>query len=144
MKRIIVICLLAFVAVSVGCSSGNVGLKGTVVFTDDKTPVPNGIICFDSGTINARGTIKSDGTFVMGSLKETDGLPPGDYRVFFIDVQEQTGERTGAPGDASEPVYTSLIDSKYLSPDRSGLTANVTKDTKTLSFELDRNPNTKR
>lgn len=122
-----------------GCGS-NLAVSGKVVFSDDKAPVPNGIICFDSGTINARGTIQSDGTFRMGSMKETDGLPPGTYKVFFIDVQEQTGVIKGSGADADEPIYTSLIDSKYLSSTTSGLTTEVTSSTKELSFELDRNP----
>ena len=124
----------------VGCGSGNLAVSGKVVFSDDKAPAPNGVICFDSGTISSRGTIQSDGTFKMGSLKEADGLPPGNYKVFFVDVQEQTGVIKGAAGDADEPIYTSLIDIKYLSPETSGLTTEVTSTTKELSFELDRNP----
>ncbi|MDR1959108.1 MAG: hypothetical protein LBQ54_08710 [Planctomycetaceae bacterium] len=141
MKRTISLFLLFFVFAAVGCGNNNVGLKGKVVFADDKSPVPNGIIRFDSGTVISRGTIHSDGTFTMGSLKETDGLPPGTYKVFFTDVHEQTGEsKASSDGSPGEPIYTSLIHKKYLSAGTSGLSQTINASTQELNFELERNP----
>jgi hypothetical protein len=76
----------------------------------------------------------------MGSLKETDGLPPGTYKVFFFDVHEQTGTSKTPDGTPGEPTYTSLIHKKYLSASTSELTQTVESSTKELNFELDRNP----
>lgn len=139
MKKSALFALLLCALISVGCSE-NVSITGKVTFSDDNAPAPNGIICFDSGANVARGTIKSDGTFKMGTLKEADGLPAGSYKVFFVDVREETGKAKTSDGSEGEPIYTSLIDSKYLSPDTSELTAVVNKDTKELNFSLDRNP----
>lgn len=139
MKRVSVLSLLFLICAFSGCSN-NVRINGNVTF-DDGTPAPTGIVCFDSGSYIARGNIKSDGTFVMGSVKETDGLPPGNYKVFFIDVHKETGKSPTSDGSEGEPIYTSLIADKYDSPETSDLTAEVKADTKTLNFQLERNPN---
>ncbi|MDR1492472.1 MAG: hypothetical protein LBT05_07110 [Planctomycetaceae bacterium] len=131
--------ILLFVLCFAGCGS-NVGLKGKVVFSDDKSPISCGTICFDSGSVLSRGTIRSDGAFTMGLLKETDGLPSGTYKVFFIDVHGQTGTSKTSDGTPGEPIYTSLIHKKYLSANTSELTQTVDASTKELNFELDRNP----
>ncbi|MDR3108163.1 MAG: carboxypeptidase-like regulatory domain-containing protein [Planctomycetaceae bacterium] len=144
MKHIPYFVLLLMIAYLTGCGNNNVGLKGKVVFADNKEPVPRGLIYFDNGTMQSRGTIRSDGTFTMGSLKELDGLPPGTYKVFFADVHEQTGETKSSDGGSGEPIYTSLINEKYLNIDTSGLSKTVEASTKQIDFELERNPNFKK
>ena len=131
----------------VGCSK-MVPLKGTVVFSDDGSPVPNGTICFTDGKQVARGTIKPDGSFEMGFVGMNDGMPPGQYTVYFFGVTPpnsgsgDTVEAVNAMGD-KVPVgvmgkRTPLIDPKYDSPTSSGLQAEVTAKTKTLEFKVDR------
>lgn len=130
---------LAFL-VFVGCS-GNVKSGGTVVFSDDGSPVPCGTICFATDTFLARGDIV-DGKFTLGSESEKDGLPPGEYRVYFSAVEEAIDEgEADENGVKPEPTYVSLIDLKYLSADTSGLTQKIDGSTKnSLEFKLDRNP----
>ena len=58
-----------------GCSN-HVPLRGTVTFSDDGAPLPNGMVIFEAGAFSAVGPIKPDGTYRVGSLKENDGIPP--------------------------------------------------------------------
>lgn len=131
MNRIFGLVLVVFVVAVCGCGS-NVTLKGTVVFSDDKSPVPTGTVCFSTSTFFARGSIKN-GAFEMGSLGAADGLPPGKYQVYFTDVVAESGKDT-----SGEPSYTSLIDAKYNSAATSGLEQEVTASTKSITLEVDR------
>ncbi|MBR4753173.1 MAG: hypothetical protein IK077_15590 [Thermoguttaceae bacterium] len=103
----------------VGCSK-NVGMSGKVTFSDDGSPLTTGMICFQSATALSRGHMKEDGTFVIGSLKESDGLPKGDYVVYFSGATEQDG--TDASG---MPRFKSLLDLKYTSPEETPLKISV-------------------
>ncbi|MGL4943730.1 MAG: hypothetical protein ACRC46_11130 [Thermoguttaceae bacterium] len=131
MNRVFGFVFVVLVIVVCGCGP-NVTLKGTAVFSDDKSPVPSGTVCFSTPTFFARGAIKN-GVFEMGSLGAADGLPPGKYQVYFTDVVTETGKDT-----SGEPSYTSLIDAKYNSAATSGLEQEVTASTKSITFELDR------
>ena len=68
------------IMISAGCSDKK-PMRGKVTFADDGSPLTRGIVVFQSDTILARGTIKQDGTYVMGSEKEKDGIPKGEYKV---------------------------------------------------------------
>ena len=144
--------LIAFVGLSLfiillaGCSK-NVTLKGTVVFSDDNTPVTGGVIIFTDGKHASRGTINADGTFEMGFVGTTDGIPPGTYSVYFWGVVSEssgetmtainphTGEKMEIP---SMGTHTPLIDPKYDKPETSGLQVEVTRQTKAREFKVDR------
>ena len=117
-----------------GCSSGTVPLSGKVVFSDDGAPVPIGTVCFSDGKSASRGTIKEDGTFVMGFVRMEDGIPPGRYTVYFIGVELPDPAKDQASMDNTSP----LIDRKYTKPDTSGLEVEITAATKTMEFKLDR------
>ena len=83
--------------------------------------------------ITSRGNIKPDGTFVVGTDKETDGLPPGTYQVYI------TGSDKAIPvGEYGSYNYEPQINKKYENADTSGLTAEVNASTKTLDFKVDR------
>ena len=140
MKNLLRFIPLFFLGCLVGCS-GNIPVSGRVVFSDDESPVPVGYICFDSGRSVSRGQIKPDGTYVMGTAKTADGVPPGQYDVYFISTEAVVGEsdNTGESGQG-EPVYMSFLDEKYMSASQSGLTANIEGPTKNLEFKVDRNP----
>ena len=103
------------------------------VISDDRSPVPAGTICFVEGSFVARGDLSTDGTFVVGSLTANDGLPPGTYNVYFMDVHKELGYDGGGM-----PIVEALIDAKYSSPDTSGLTVNVDRSTRNVEFEVDR------
>ena len=115
-----------------GCNS-NVPLRGKVVFSDDGSPVPIGTVMMSTGTYLARADLKPDGTFVVGSLKETDGLPAGIYRVSIAGAKKIIGYK--ASGDE---ILESLIDEKFEDRDTSGITIDVTSSTKFIEIPVDR------
>jgi len=155
MKSLTYCCLFLFLIGTAGCGSGFVPLRGTVTFSDDGSPLTTGSVYFDNGKALARGKINEDGTYVVGSLKNNDGLAPGHYRVY---VQAIGPDPSGAlepmgpagPGtdasDASAPrlrVAVSLVDAKFNSAETSGLELNVDRKTKTHDIVVDRNPHVK-
>ena len=107
---------------------GNTVLRGKVAYSDDGSPVPTGIICFETGTFLARGTIKSDGTYVISS-----SLPLGIYHVYIHGAEKTVG--LNADG---EPIVEPLIDSRWTDPARSGLAIDITLTTKTVDILVDR------
>jgi len=115
----------------VGCGK-NVGMTGKVTFSDDGSPLTSGTICFQSATGLSRGQMKEDGTFVIGSEKEADGLPKGDYSVYFSGAVEIEGT-----DDMGMPKAKSLVDMKYTSPESTPLKISVTGKDK-LDLKVDR------
>jgi len=111
-----------------GCG-GNVGLSGKVYFSDDKSPVPLGTVGLeaDSGSHIARGDIQPNGTFVVGSLKSNDGLPPGKYRG-----------SVSASKHVGNGIFETLIDPKFGNVATSGITIDITKKTRNFNIEVDR------
>ena len=119
--------LLAFfsalaLSLCIGCSN-HVGLSGTVVFSDNGEPVPSGEVQLATPTFLARATIKQDGSFVVGSYKEGDGIPPGTYSIAVHSY------------DSNE---NSLIDLKYADAGTSGLSIAIDKTTRSFKIEVDR------
>ena len=93
---------------------------GKVVFKDGQ-PVRNGTIeleSLDFGT-TATGTIREDGTFVLGTYAPTDGAAAGKHRAIVVQliIADGTVKHTK---DHGLPV-----DSKYGRYETSGLTAEV-------------------
>ena len=113
-----------------GCSD-KVGLNGKVVFSDDGSQLTTGTVCFETDTYLSRGELKPDGTFVLGSLKESDGLPPGKYRVYISDAENVT-VRNGIES------YESMIDEKYTSARTSGIEIDVARSMKPVEIKVDR------
>jgi len=129
----LVLCVLIFS----GCGSKNYQLTGKVTFSDDGSPVPAGTIFFTDGAFMSQGAIKPDGTYVVGTMDKTDGIPPGEYKVYFGGVNSV--EEYDPYGDGfTQAKYTPLIDSKYASADTSGLTFTADGKTKTFDVQLDR------
>jgi hypothetical protein len=134
MLRFHTFCSLALLLVFlVGCGNGNVSLKGKITFSDDGSPLTEGTVAFLKDGKQSRGTIKEDGTYVVGTEKTTDGLPPGKYQVIVsalksIPIDEENGIYN----------YEQLIDRKYERPETSGLTIEVNASTKTFDFQVDR------
>ena len=115
-----------------GCS-GNVSLKGTVTFSDDGSPVPKGTVAFVQGGKMSRGTIKEDGSYVVGTEKEADGIPPGTYQVFI------SGAKISTVIDAyNNAVHEPLIDTKYENPETSGLSVVIPAEKNTYDIKVDR------
>ena len=114
---IVCLCTLLFS----GCGD-KVGVKGTVKFTDG-TPLTTGEVQFLTPTYVASGTIQPDGTYVISSLKEGDGIPKGKYGVA-VRANESAGSSATLSAEDAKPLM-SLIDLKYNSPDTSDLTCDV-------------------
>jgi hypothetical protein len=106
-----------------------VPLSGKVTFSDGE-PVTFGNVFFVTPMTLAQAPIQKDGTYIVGSMKETDGMPKGEYQVYVV-VEEVTSREVGGQ---SVTTYTSLIDAKHTTPETSGLT--FTADGKTKKFDI--------
>ena len=110
------------VSLCVGCS-GNTQVTGHVTF-DDGTPLTVGDVIFESATMQARGVLDQSGRYVLGSTRASDGVPPGQYRVYISGAMEPTGRMIG-DDRTPRPEMRSLIDTKHASPETSELTCDV-------------------
>ncbi|MCL2623534.1 MAG: hypothetical protein FWD31_07710 [Planctomycetaceae bacterium] len=141
-----------------GCGNGLVNLRGTVTFSDDGSPLTTGFVIFDNGKDRARGKIKENGTYTVGSLSDNDGLKPGHYRVYVQAIGSDpsgalapmdtsaAGPGMASPSDANIPrlrQQVALVDSKFSSADTSGLELNIDRSTKSYDIVVDRNPQVK-
>ncbi|MGL4943494.1 MAG: hypothetical protein ACRC46_09925 [Thermoguttaceae bacterium] len=128
-KMLFVLC--CFASLVLGCNSGKVPMHGTVVFSDNNEPLSVGTVCFDNGKIQARGGIKPDGTYVLGTDDEKDGLPLGTYRVCVMGALQPSQQ--GAMGG-----HKSTINSKFADLSTSGITVEVDGKSNTFDFKVDR------
>jgi hypothetical protein len=113
---------LAVVAV-VGCGrSGLHPVRGRVAFADG-SPLATGrvVVSYGDGKASS-GSINPDGTFRVGTLKQSDGMRPGTYRVAvkdaYVEVQKN-GETVSEP----------LIHQRFADPATSGLEFTVPEKT---------------
>jgi hypothetical protein len=119
----------------VGCGGkGQVPVRGKLVYADNEQPVKElaGFeVIFTSEKLrtNARGTIQEDGTFQLGTAKENDGAPPGEY-VVTVTQPFREPERPYV-GDR-------VVDPAYEDPAKSDLKAEVTADKNEFVFKLRR------
>jgi hypothetical protein len=118
MKHILFYHTLIALLIFTGCNNGKVGLGGKVTYTDG-TPLTVGEVCFETDTYMARGALKKDGSYVVGSVSEKDGLPKGTYRVYISGADQMISEPDGMQ------LPESLIDEKYRQSTTSGLTVDV-------------------
>ena len=122
--------VLFFGLLATGCGR-NVPLQGKVMY-EDGTPITVGMVHFASETVLARGAIRPDGTFVVGTLHQADGLPPGEYKVYILGAEEMVPgsmrdlgvDSMGVPIQ-SMPAFQQLVDRKYMSADQTPLTCTV-------------------
>ena len=124
-----------------GCGSGNFSVSGKVVFSDDDSPVPMGTVAFESGSHLFRGLIKPDGTFVMGSSKAEDGVPPGKYRVYVLAEKVTSTPTGGKTSDGEDEVLIEteqLVDAKFTRGSTSGIEIDITGSAKDLEIKVDR------
>ena len=133
MMKNIVFCILSLLLLFTGCEGGKVGLKGKIVFSDDGSPLPIGTVCFESDNYLSRGHLKPDGTFAVGSLKQTDGFPSGTYRVYVTGATKVVGQ-----DQEGNDLYEPLINEKFFSGKTSGLTIDVTPSTQYFEVVVDR------
>ena len=70
-----------------GCSD-KVKVRGKITFSDDQSPLTIGQVRFQSTTMQARGVLKSDGSYALGTVSEKDGIPKGTYTVAIVDAHD--------------------------------------------------------
>lgn len=124
----LVICCISFLN---GCG-GNPSLKGKVTFADG-SPLTVGTVVLDNGSTLSRATIQPDGTFVVGTAKAKDGIPPGTYKVYITGAAEMLDN----PEGRFPPPTRQLIHSKHADVKTSGLVVTVEQSNKPLEIQVD-------
>jgi hypothetical protein len=118
----------------VGCSSGRYPVHGQLVYADTEAPVVElaGFeVIFTSQALgtSARGTIQKDGSFQLGTVKDNDGAPPGEYVVTLTQ-----------PFREPERPYVGdrVVDRAYEDPANTDLKAEVKREKNEFLFKLRR------
>ena len=97
---------------------------GTVLYQDK--PVRNATVVFyvGEGGETASGTTDEHGTFTLTTAEESDGVPPGQYRVTvsLADEADEEDVSEDRPGPSGE-----RIPAKYARPETTKLEAVVTE-----------------
>jgi hypothetical protein len=137
MKNMFFYVTLTALLIFVGCHNGNVGLSGKVTYTDG-TPLTVGEVCFETDTYVARGTLEKDGTYVVGSISKSDGLPKGTYRVYISGADKMVS------GPDGMQLPESLIDEKYRKSTTSGLTIDIPISGGKYNITVESNPKVKK
>ena len=107
-----------------GCGSGGSSVKGQVTF-DDGTPLTVGTVTFETKLYQFIGNIKKDGTYQMMTDGVKPGIPNGEYRVAITNAFEPTGKLVEVSKDTMQEEMRQLIDEKFQTASRSGLTCEV-------------------
>ncbi len=118
-----------------GCGSkGLHPVHGKLVYADKEDPVKElaGFeVIFTSEKLgkSARGTIQKDGSFQLGTVKDNDGAPPGEYVVTLTQ-----------PFREPERPYVGdrVVDRAYEDPATSDLKAEVKSEKNEFLFKLRR------
>jgi len=121
------------VLLAAGCG-GNVKVTGKVTFPDGE-PLTTGQVVFENEKISAMGKLTGDGTYTLGTDKESNGIPKGQYRVYITgavtygdppQIPAATGGTYNPAGNSGLlPSSISLIDRKFRSAETSELVADV-------------------
>jgi hypothetical protein len=134
-RRDWLILLLAVSVVVAGCSQdAKLGhVHGTVRI--DGKPLTTGAVRFtpDAGRA-ATGTIQSDGSYTLGTYKQSDGALVGTHKVTVI-ANEESGDLRPVyqmAGQKSKP----LVPEKYMAVGTSGLTFDVKPGDNKADFDL--------
>ena len=117
-----------------GCSQDTRGRVDTIQVTGKVKvagqPLKNGTITFVpvGGTNTASGEIQ-EGAYSLTTYAKGDGAPPGDYKVAISAYLSKP--EMGKPAERAIP-------EKYFNAESSGLTATVSKQSRSIDFDLDR------
>jgi len=120
-----------------GCESDSkVGSVHGVVRLDGK-PLATGTVRFlPAAGRAATGKIQSDGTFSLGTYKESDGALVGKHQVaiiaFEVGPMPIRTEGGRPPATPTKP----LVPKRYMAPGTSGLTAEVKPGNNEFEFDL--------
>ena len=112
-------------------------VKGRVMYLGFPIHVGSLLFVPTAGGPSAQGMIDKDGNYVMGTYDETDGVPPGEYKVMITAFTAPGGE--GLPEDAADgnAGVVSIVPERYGDLDKSGLVVNVKAGVdNTFDFDL--------
>lgn len=143
-KKIFGWVVVAVIICAAGCSN-KVKVSGKVTFPDG-SPLTVGKVAFETETFVATGALNEDGTYILGSESERDGIPPGLYKVYVAGAMKQIGTQdmnvpTASAGGGqvgttmAMPVVVPAIAAKYSKADTSEITCEV-KKSMTFNFEV--------
>jgi hypothetical protein len=123
---------LALALLSAGCGSSTiVPARGKVVFPDG-TPLKGGMVTTQPvggpSKVSARGQIRPDGTFQLGTFTDDDGVEVGEHRVLIVPPEASTVNERNPPRPT--------IDRRFRRFESSGLTITVTRDPARNVFTL--------
>jgi hypothetical protein len=110
---------------TLGCSD-KITVKGTVKFSDGE-PLTKGEVFFGNaaGTHQYYGSIKPDGSFSLGGLKDGEGIPAGKYSVWLVRVNlTEYGTDERGRGWVNETI---IVDPRFEQPQTSGLSFDIDK-----------------
>jgi hypothetical protein len=112
-----------------GCSSAS-GELPTLIPTKGKVtykgkPLTSGVVRFEPDGYGraAAGRIESDGSFVLRTYKDGDGVVPGSHRVYVTETADKTLARDRAF-------------KKFTQPTTSGVTAEVSAEKTEFTIDL--------
>jgi hypothetical protein len=117
-KRFSVILFAAVCFLSViGCSN-NVPLRGRVL-DQEGNPITVGMVNFVSDKGLSRAKIQPDGSYTVGTLKQSDGLPPGTYKVYVTNAEVPLAPKEPPKGPqrldaAGQPILPMMFNTRKL------------------------------
>jgi len=137
--------VIVVVLCATGCSS-KVKVSGKVTFPDG-SPLTVGKVAFETESFVATGVLQEDGTYILGTESERDGIPPGLYKVYVAGAMQQIGTQdmkvatTSASGGQESttmamPMFVPAVAPKYSKADTSGIICEV-KKSMTFDFEVE-------
>ena len=124
---------LLLVALAAGCGPTMGQVDGKVVWADGKSAgdLAGSLVVFESAAtrLSARGSVRPDGTFQIGTNEADDGLPVGEYEVIVM-------EHRIAP--EGSPLPPAKMDLKFSDLKTSGLKFTIKGGTNPITLTLDR------
>jgi hypothetical protein len=121
-----------------GCGSDGpkiIPIRGEVYYNGE--PMKEGTVVYlpkEAGEARqASGRIQPDGSFVLTTFKNADGVVPGDYNIVVYAFAAQAGNvptraELEAAHEAGRPQRQVIIPEKYTIPETSGLSDTVDSD----------------
>ena len=95
-------------------------VRGRVTFNGNPLSSGKVISSPTTGGRGATGAIQSDGTFVLKTIGQEDGVAPGAHRLVVLAFEGSDDANTNPEADRRP-----LIPARYSDPNRSGLTLDV-------------------
>src|SRR5205807_6517596 len=119
----------------VGCGGATLHpVEGIITYNDGTPMAGGGQITFTpvdpEVKVSARGIIKEDGTFKMGTYGDTDGVPEGVYRVAIVPTPPRS--------QRNAPAGWPPLDAKYANHETSGLEYTVTPGKKDFNITVEK------